>query len=76
MRHLTIICAMVLAGCGGDRPIAAPIPTDMLQPCPGWEGRPPQTQGELLRAALAERTGRLRCNEKLGSGPIDFLTLR
>lgn len=67
MRRLKIICALALADCGNDPPIAAPIPPEMLQPCPGWEGLPPQTQGELLRAALAERTGRLCANEKLAS---------
>lgn len=66
MRRLMIICAVALAGCGNE-PVASPIPPGMLQPCAGWTGRPPETQGELLRTALAERTGRLCANEKLGS---------
>lgn len=66
MRRLTIICAVALAGCGNE-PVASPIPADMLQPCAGWTGRSPETQGELLRAALAERSGRLCANEKLES---------
>lgn len=35
IRRLTIICTMVLAGCGRERPSVAPILPNMLQPCVG-----------------------------------------
>lgn len=61
MWRCLIICAGLLAGCGPD-PV---IPADMLTPCPGWQGRRPQTEGELIRAALAEKGGRECANGKL-----------
>lgn len=63
MRLCLIICAVVLAGCGPD-PVPA-VPPDMLQPCPGWQGRTPETAGELMRAAAAEQAGRRCANLKL-----------
>lgn len=63
MRLSAIICALALAACGSDRELI--IPADMLMPEEGWTGPVPRTEGELIRAALAERTGRLRANEKL-----------
>ena len=57
MRLCLIICAGVLASCG-PKPV---VPADLLTPCPGWTGGTPATEGQLLRAALAERGGRL-CN--------------
>ncbi|WP_232831619.1 hypothetical protein [Pseudogemmobacter bohemicus] len=36
-----------------------------LAPCPGWMGAAPETEGQLARAASAERAGRLCANEKL-----------
>ncbi len=57
-----IICALLLAGCGRD---PAPVELLDLTPCDGWTGQAPATEGELIRAALAERTGRLCANTKL-----------
>lgn len=65
MRLCLIICGAVLAGCGPD-PLPI-IPPDMLTPCPGWQGRTPATEGELLRAGAAERSGRLCANGKLAA---------
>ena len=66
MTRYLIICALALAGCGPEPvPVPPPIPADMLTPCPGWQGRTPETQGELLRAALAEKTGRQCANQKI-----------
>jgi len=65
MRHLILACCLLLAACGPDP--ATVIPPDMLTPCAGWTGPTPATQGELLRAGLAERTGRLCANDKLAS---------
>ncbi len=62
MRRYLIICAMALAGCGRD-PII--IPPDILLPCPGWQGAAPATEGQLIRAAAAERAGRVCANTKL-----------
>lgn len=67
MRRCLIISALLLAGCG-PKPVAAPvIPADLLTPCVGWQGPRPSTEGQFARAALAERTGRLACNEKIRS---------
>lgn len=63
MRHCLIICALALAGCGPD-PV---IPGDLLSPCDGWSGRRPETEGELIRAAAAEKGGRLCANGKLSA---------
>lgn len=62
MRLCLIICGAVLAGCG-NKP--ATVPPDLLTPCPGWQGDAPATEGELIRAALAEKTGRQCANGKL-----------
>ena len=69
MRLCLIIFAAALAGCGRD--IAPMVPADMLAPCPGWQGRTPATEGELLRAGAAEKAGRECANLKLsGVGEI------
>ena len=66
VRYLTI-CAALLAGCG-SKPVDPPvIPADLLTPCAGWMGPVPSSEGQFARAALAEKTGRLCANEKLGS---------
>lgn len=63
MRRCLIIFAAALAACGPD-PVPV-VPADMLTPCPGWRGRTPATQGELIRAASAEKAGRQCANLKL-----------
>jgi len=63
MRLCLIICAVVLAGCGRK----AEIPADLMTPCAGWQGAPPATEGDLMRAALAEKGGRECANSKLGA---------
>lgn len=62
MRLCLIICAVALAGCG-DR--AAVIPPELVTPCAGWRGARPATEGDLIRAALAEKVGRECANAKL-----------
>lgn len=64
MRLWLILCAVLLAGCGSRSLV---IPPDLLEPEPGWKGAAPVTERQLLAAALAERTGRLRANAKLGA---------
>lgn len=69
MRHYPIICAMLLGSCGHEVTaplvLSAPIAADLLTPCAGWQGPSPTTEGQLIDAASAERTGRLQCNAKL-----------
>lgn len=69
MRHCLIICALLLAACGPDpaRVVLAPPPisADLLAPCPGWTGPTPQTEGQWVDAAAAEKYGREMCNGQL-----------
>lgn len=62
MRLCLIICAGLLAGCGPDM---ATVPPDLLTPCPGWQGARPDTEARVMRAAAAEKAGRLCANAKL-----------
>ncbi|MFO1203000.1 MAG: hypothetical protein U1E58_10240 [Tabrizicola sp.] len=64
MHRCLIICALALAACGPD---PALIPAELLDPCPGWQGKRPETEGQLIRAAAAEKGGRLCANSKLAS---------
>lgn len=64
MRRCLTICAMALAGCGAD-PAPPAVALLDLSPCAGWSGRAFRTEGDLLRAAAAERHGRLCANQKL-----------
>lgn len=61
MRLCLIMLCAGLAACGGG----AKVPPDMLRPCDGWLGPVPATEGQLLRAALAEKTGRECANGRL-----------
>lgn len=63
MRRLAITCALLLAACGAD-PVP-PLAGLDLTPCPGWTGGVPDTERRLMRAAAAERAGRLCANAKL-----------
>jgi hypothetical protein len=68
MRLYLTICGLLLAGCGPEKvPVAAPppIPPDLLIECPGWGGPTPTGEGQFVDAAVAEKVGRLTCNEKL-----------
>lgn len=62
MRRLAIICLVLLAACGPEAPAIALLDLD---PCPGWTGPRPGTEGQFARAAAAEKAGRLCANEKL-----------
>ena len=66
MRTCLIICAALLAGCGGDatRPVAVPsqVPADLFQAVPGWQGPTPRREADLALAAAAEMQGRQQCN--------------
>jgi hypothetical protein len=65
MNRYLIICATLLAGCGQPRDIV--VSPDLLQPEPGWTGPLPSTEGELIAACFAEKTGRELANEKLAA---------
>ncbi|GAB1361845.1 hypothetical protein MASR1M32_10810 [Rhodobacter sp.] len=70
MPRCLIITALLLAACGPEaRPQPAPpaIPADLLQPCPGWRGPTPRTDGQFGDAAAAEKRGRERCNSQLAA---------
>lgn len=67
MRLCLIIFVALLAGCGAPSKRVISVPADLFQPEPGWQGPPPVTEGQLIDAAVAERTGRVRANEKLGT---------
>jgi len=56
MRHLAIMAVMLLVSCG---------PVTDFTPCPGWEGKTPETMQGFALAASAEKYGRLCANEKL-----------
>jgi len=56
MRLLAIMAVMLLASCG---------PRVDLSPCPGWEGKTPETMQDFALAASAEKYGRLCANSKL-----------
>lgn len=71
MRLCLIICAVVLVACGRDLPAPTdPLRTLDLEPCAGWGGAAPETERDLMRAALAEKTGRLCANAKLESAKL------
>lgn len=69
MHRWTMICALLLAGCGRELPPVTaappPIPADLLKPAPGWTGPTPATKGTFTAAAWAEKRGRLQCNGQL-----------
>lgn len=69
MRLFPIICVTLLASCGPERVTYVPssVPASLLAPEPGWQGVTPRTEGELVDAVEAEKTGRERANAKLRS---------
>jgi hypothetical protein len=68
--RLSLICFVALAGCSGrDVPPAPYVPADLLAPVAGWQGGPPNSEGEWVDAAAAEQRGLQQCNG-------DKLTLR
>lgn len=61
MRLYLTTFAMLLVGCGRDLPPPV-VPADLLEPVSGWTGAPPQTQGQLMSAVIAEKRGLGQCN--------------
>ena len=68
MRRCLIILTMLLAGCGANRqPPLSPLALLDLEPCEGWTGPRPTSEGQFARAAAASEAGRLCANEKLAT---------
>ncbi|MCD9147662.1 hypothetical protein [Pseudophaeobacter flagellatus] len=43
------------------------MPSDLLQPCPGYQGPTPRSEGQLSDALIAELRGRSCANAKLAT---------
>jgi hypothetical protein len=43
------------------------VPPDLLQPCAGYTGPPPQSEGQISDALIAEVRGRHCANGKLAT---------
>ena len=71
MRLCLLCLAALLSACSGPLPdpILQPpsVPEDLLQPCPGYTGLVPQTEGQISDALLAEAQGRACANDRLAT---------
>jgi hypothetical protein len=59
---------MLVAACGSDTQIVRvtpSVPADLRTGCTGWQGAQPRTEGQLLRAIVAEVSGRQCANTKI-----------
>ena len=70
MRLCLLCCALLLTGCTerDNVTITAPprqVPPDLLQGCAGWTGPPPQNEGQLSSALVAEVRGRSCANTRI-----------
>ncbi|MEL7395390.1 MAG: hypothetical protein AAFN44_03355 [Pseudomonadota bacterium] len=43
------------------------MPEDLFQPALGWEGARPQTEEQIIKAAEAEKSGRIKANNQLAA---------
>lgn len=66
MRHCLIISALLLAGCGRNLPPPV-VPADLLEPVPGYQGKTPKTQGQLISAIIADKRALGQCNLQVES---------
>lgn len=57
MKPFLIICLGLLAGCGHD----AIVPEDLLVPPKGFQGKTPQTEGQLVAAVAADKKALGQC---------------
>ena len=71
MRLYPLCLPLLLNGCCelSSEPITLrpDVPADLLQPCAGYTGPVPKTEGQLSDALIAEVQGRSCANRKLGS---------
>ena len=70
--RLCHLCLVLLLSACSDRvsdPVVPPpqVPADLLQPCAGYTGPLPQTEGQISDALIAEARGRRCANGKLGA---------
>ena len=70
MRLCLLCCLPLLNACTAEPSrvaIAPGVPADLLQPCPGYRGAPPVTEGQISDALIAEARGRDCANGKLAT---------
>ena len=72
MRLYLLCSALLLSGCSdraSDVVVLPPprIPADLLQPCAGYSGPVPRTEGQISDALIAEAKGRGCANGKLAT---------
>jgi len=69
MRLYHLCLPLLLNGCLelGSEPITPrpEVPADLLQPCAGYTGPLPQSEGQISDALIAEAQGRACANDKL-----------
>lgn len=69
MRLFLILCVMALPSCG-PKPTTVLTPyvsPDLFEPEPGWQGPQPLTEKQVIKAAEAEKAGRIKANAKLAA---------
>ncbi|WP_122073719.1 hypothetical protein [Pseudophaeobacter sp. EL27] len=71
MRLYPLCLPLLLTGCFGpeSEPVTPPprVPPDLLQPCAGYTGPVPQSEGQISDALIAEARGRACANGRLAT---------
>jgi hypothetical protein len=71
MRLYPLCLPLLLAGCSqpaSELVIPPPrVPADLLQPCAGYTGPVPQSEGQISDALIAEARGRSCANTRLAT---------
>ncbi len=71
MRLYPLCLVLLLSACSdrASEPVIPPprVPADLLQPCAGYTGPLPQTEGQISDALIAEARGRRCANGKLAT---------
>lgn len=57
MKPCLIICLGLLAGCGRE----AIVPTELLVPPTGYQGKTPQTEGQFVAAVATDKKALGQC---------------
>lgn len=78
MRLYPLCSLLLLAGCSQPvREVVIPppqVPADLLQPCAGYTGPLPRSEGQISDALIAEARGRRCANGRLAT-VAEILTL-